>query len=211
MTRKKKIILDLNTQFARALELMEKTTQNVFVTGRAGTGKSTLLSHFRDTTKKNVVVLAPTGVAAVNIAGQTIHSFFHFKPDTTVQKVRRTKIAEADVATYQRLETIVIDEISMVRADLLDCIDVFLRDLHRCLAPGGMIKIRVPHFTSRHNFIDPTHKKMFSIETFDFFVRHHGTHEDRAYYFDFSFASCARSRIVFGSIYLLYLWAVWGL
>jgi hypothetical protein len=127
MTRKKKIILDLNTQFARALELMEKTTQNVFVTGRAGTGKSTLLSHFRDTTKKNVVVLAPTGVAAVNIAGQTIHSFFHFKPDTTVQKVRRTKIAEADVATYQRLETIVIDEISMVRADLLDCIDVFLR------------------------------------------------------------------------------------
>ncbi len=127
MTRKKKITIDFNTEFGRAFDLMEKTTRNVFITGRAGTGKSTLLSHFRDTTKKNVVVLAPTGVAAVNIAGQTIHSFFHFKPDVTVQKVRRTKVAEADVVTYQRLETIVIDEISMVRADLLDCIDVFLR------------------------------------------------------------------------------------
>lgn len=119
--------LDFNPIFKRALELMENTTSNVFVTGRAGTGKSTLLNYFRDHTKKNAVVLAPTGVAAVNIQGQTIHSFFHFKPDITLQKVRKMKVKKEGGEVYQRLQTIVIDEISMVRADLLDCVDAFLR------------------------------------------------------------------------------------
>ena len=118
--------IDLNPEFLRALEMMEDSHRHVFVTGRAGTGKSTLLTHFRRTTRKNVVVLAPTGVAAVNVGGQTIHSFFGFKPDVTVGSVRR-KGRDEKRNLYKRLTTIVIDEVSMVRADLLDCVDKFLR------------------------------------------------------------------------------------
>lgn len=65
--------IELNKEFRQALDLMEKTKQNVFITGRAGIGKSTLLQYFRKITKKNVAILAPTGVAAVNIKGQTIY------------------------------------------------------------------------------------------------------------------------------------------
>lgn len=118
--------IEMNPRFAEALRLMEETDQNIFITGRAGTGKSTLLEYFRSITKKNVVVLAPTGVAAVNIAGQTIHSFFGFRPDVTVEKVKETARKGAS-PIYKNLETIIIDEISMVRSDLLDCVDQFLR------------------------------------------------------------------------------------
>jgi len=130
--------LDLNPQFLHALHIMERTNQNAFITGKAGTGKSTLLQHFRNTTKKNIAVLAPTGVAAVNVKGQTIHSFFGFKPDITPDIVK--KIKPIDETIYKRLDAIVIDEISMVRADLLDCINVFLR-LHgkkKSLPFGGV-------------------------------------------------------------------------
>ena len=117
--------LDLNEQFLYALHVMEETNKNVFITGKAGTGKSTLLQYFRNTTKKNIAVLALTGVAAVNVKGQTIHSFFGFKPDITPDIVKEIK--PIDKTIYKRIDAIVIDEISMVRADLLDCIDVFLR------------------------------------------------------------------------------------
>lgn len=118
--------IELNPDFERAFDLMEHTRKHLFVTGRAGTGKSTLLSYFREQTDKNVVVLAPTGVAAVNVKGQTIHSFFGFKPDITVAKVRKLR-PEGKGDLYKKLDAIVIDEISMVRADLMDCIDAFLR------------------------------------------------------------------------------------
>jgi len=118
--------IEINPQFETALELMENTGPHLFITGRAGTGKSTLLEYFRSVTEKNLVVLAPTGVAAVNIAGQTIHSFFGFRPDVTVEKVRR-QAKKKSSPIYKNLEAIIIDEISMVRADLLDCIDEFLR------------------------------------------------------------------------------------
>ncbi len=118
--------IEINEDFKKALDLLEHTRRNVFVTGRAGTGKSTLLDYFRQSTSKNVVVLAPTGVAAVNIAGQTIHSFFRFKPDITLQKVRPMKTEKAR-KLYREIEIIIIDEISMVRPDLLDCVDKFLR------------------------------------------------------------------------------------
>lgn len=71
----KETAIELNDQFKRALDLMEHTDRSVFVTGRAGMGKSTLLDYFRNTTRKTLAVLAPTGVAALNIKGQTIHSF----------------------------------------------------------------------------------------------------------------------------------------
>lgn len=118
--------IDLNEQFQRALDIMEYSDKNAFITGRAGTGKSTLLDYFRSMTKKKVVVLAPTGVAALNVKGQTIHSFFKFKPDITPERIKKLR-REGNTSIYKELDAIVIDEISMVRADLLDCVDVFLR------------------------------------------------------------------------------------
>lgn len=118
--------IELNPKFKEALDLMEETSLNVFITGKAGTGKSTLLEFFRSSTKKKIVVLAPTGVAALNVKGQTIHSFFKFKPDITLQKVMKKNI-KAGENIYKKLDAIIIDEISMVRADLLDCVDKFLR------------------------------------------------------------------------------------
>jgi len=118
--------IDINPLFEKALHLMEETDKHVFVTGRAGTGKSTLLEYFRSITRKKIVVLAPTGVAAVNVSGQTVHSFFRFKPDVTVDKVRE-KAGKKSNPLYTKLDAIVIDEISMVRADLLDCVDEFLK------------------------------------------------------------------------------------
>ncbi len=117
--------IDFNDAFLRGLDLMEGTRKNVLLTGRAGTGKSTLLNHFRARTQKRIAVLAPTGVAAVNVEGQTIHSFFGFRPDVTLNKIKRVDGKRALI--FKELDTIVIDEISMVRADLLDCVDRFLR------------------------------------------------------------------------------------
>jgi ATP-dependent exoDNAse (exonuclease V) alpha subunit len=119
--------LDMNPAFKKALESMEHTNKNLFITGKAGTGKSTLLQHFRSTTKKQIAVLAPTGVAAVNIQGQTIHSFFKFKPDITLDKVKTLYKESNHKNIYKKLDSLVIDEISMVRADLLDCVDRFLQ------------------------------------------------------------------------------------
>jgi ATP-dependent exoDNAse (exonuclease V) alpha subunit len=118
--------LELNVRFRRALDLMEHSGKCVFITGRAGTGKSTLLEHFRNITKQQIAVLAPTGVAALNVHGQTIHSFFGFKPGITLEKVRRLR-SPGQIEIYNKLDIIIIDEVSMVRADLLDCADRFLR------------------------------------------------------------------------------------
>lgn len=117
-------VLNITPGFRRALAAIERG-DNVFVTGRAGTGKSTLLRYFRDITKKPPVVLAPTGVAAVNVGGQTIHSFFGFGPDVTTSRLPR--VQPKDLKKYKALQTIIIDEISMVRADLLDCVNTLLK------------------------------------------------------------------------------------
>lgn len=119
--------IEINDCFRRALDVMERTKRSVFITGKAGTGKSTLLAHFCQNTKKTPVVLAPTGVSALNVKGQTIHSFFHFYVDVTPQKIRDRKVKPRDPKLYKSLKTIIIDEVSMVRADLLDCVDVFLQ------------------------------------------------------------------------------------
>jgi ATP-dependent exoDNAse (exonuclease V) alpha subunit len=119
--------IELNAGFRQALKTMENSARSVFVTGRAGTGKSTLLTFFRLNTRKRVVVLAPTGVAALNVKGQTIHSFFGFKPNITLETVRRVRTRNEASSVYRKIDAIIIDEISMVRADLLDCVDRFLR------------------------------------------------------------------------------------
>jgi len=126
-------LIELNEQFVRALKVMEETSKNVFVTGKAGTGKSTLLEYFRAHTKKRIVVLAPTGVAALNVRGQTIHSFFRFKPHVTLESVKKVRrrvkdgLNDDDESIYKKLDAIVIDEVSMVRADIMDCMDRFMR------------------------------------------------------------------------------------
>jgi ATP-dependent exoDNAse (exonuclease V) alpha subunit len=119
--------IEITDQFEKALQLMDETDRSLFITGKAGTGKSTLLAHFCRLTDKQPIILAPTGVAALNVKGQTIHSFFNFYVDVTPQKIRDKKSKPRNAKLYRKLRTIIIDEISMVRADLLDCIDVFLR------------------------------------------------------------------------------------
>jgi hypothetical protein len=98
--------IEINGQFRRALDVMENTDRSVFITGRAGTGKSTLLEYYRGITGKKIVVLAPTGVAALNIKGQTIHSFFVFRPDITPRKV---KSIDRDNSIFKKLDILVID------------------------------------------------------------------------------------------------------
>lgn len=116
--------LILSSEFRAILDEMEKTDKSLFITGKAGTGKSTLLQLFIQTTKKNTVVLAPTGIAALNVNGQTIHSFFGFAP-RLMQKHEIKKRFQSKL--YKNIELIIIDEISMVRAEVLDNIDYFLR------------------------------------------------------------------------------------
>ncbi len=113
----------LNDDFQHVLDELEKGT-SMFITGRAGTGKSTLLKLFKKTTRKKVVVLAPTGIAALHIQGQTIHSFFGFPPKTLTRDQIKSKPYKK---IYQKPDAFIIDEISMVRADLIDHIDQFLR------------------------------------------------------------------------------------
>lgn len=121
------------------LNLMESSKQNIFLTGKAGTGKSTLLRYFRTTTKKSHAVVAPTGIAAINVQGQTIHSFFGFSIGITFGSVRYANNEKLKV--LRNLNTLIIDEISMVRADLLDCIDKSLRMNRRNYLPFGGVQI----------------------------------------------------------------------
>lgn len=110
--------------FERAAAFMAEETGNLFVTGRAGTGKSTLLKALRDAYEDRMVVLAPTGLAAINIGGQTIHSFFGFPP-RLIQKndIRRSRNGRV----MRSLDFVVIDEASMVRSDMMWAIDQSLR------------------------------------------------------------------------------------
>ncbi|WP_407402024.1 AAA family ATPase [Sodaliphilus sp.] len=129
--------LDLNNaEFQNVWNLVQHTRQSVFLTGKAGTGKSTFLKYICANTSKKYVVLAPTGIAAVNVGGQTLHSFFKipFKPllpddpDFAPRQIRKTQRYPKDkVNLLKSLELIIIDEISMVRADIIDFIDKILK------------------------------------------------------------------------------------
>lgn len=132
----------LSPDFRYALDALEKEGRSMFVTGKAGTGKSTLLQLFKNTTRRKTAVLAPTGVAALNVQGQTIHSFFGFPPRiiTPQEAARRTSRKDL-LRIYRNLETLVIDEISMVRADILDGIHRFLQVNRENLAPFGGVQV----------------------------------------------------------------------
>jgi ATP-dependent exoDNAse (exonuclease V) alpha subunit len=128
--------IELNDQFQAAIQAINDG-QNVFVTGAAGTGKSTLLQHLRSTTSKQCVVLAPTGVAALNVGGQTIHSFFNFKPRYLDPIALKPFTSEF----LHNLEVLIIDEVSMVRADVMDAIDIMLRGSRSSDAPFGGVQV----------------------------------------------------------------------
>ena len=131
----------LSEEFESIVEQLENTKDHFYITGKAGSGKSTLLAYFRSVTQKNTAVLAPTGVAAIRVKGQTIHSFFGFPPKVIqtrhIKKVRQIEL-------LQNLETLIIDEISMVRADVFDAIDYSLR-VHRkkLTQPFGGVQVIV--------------------------------------------------------------------
>lgn len=127
-----------NKEFQDALNLVKYTRQSLFLTGKAGTGKSTFLRYICENTKKKHVVLAPTGIAAINAGGSTLHSFFKLPfhpllpddPNLSLQKGRIHdffKYTKAHRKLLEELELIIIDEISMVRADIIDAVDRILR------------------------------------------------------------------------------------
>lgn len=129
--------IDTSTpEFQAALNMIRYTHHSMFLTGKAGTGKSTFLRYVKENTKKKCVVLAPTGIAAINAGGATLHSFFKLPfhplaPDDSRYAGRRIreflKYGKEHIKLLQSLELIIIDEISMVRADIIDFIDRILR------------------------------------------------------------------------------------
>lgn len=114
--------LVLTPEFERALRFLHEG-RNLFITGKAGTGKTTLTRHFLANTNKNVLVTAPTGIAALNLGGYTIHHVFSLLPTTTLDQVRNGRYyPRSFAAALKQVDTLVIDEASMVRADLLDMV-----------------------------------------------------------------------------------------
>jgi hypothetical protein len=132
-----------NTLFQLAADLINQSGRNIFLTGKAGTGKTTFLKYIRETCAKQMAVVAPTGVAAINAGGVTIHSFFQLpfgpflpetkgftKNDTSVNRhnlISRLRFNSEKRKVLQQLELLIIDEISMVRCDMMDAVDTVLR------------------------------------------------------------------------------------
>jgi ATP-dependent DNA helicase PIF1 len=131
--------LILSQEFKSVLDMIENGSSHVFLTGRAGTGKSTLLRMFRDTTQKKIAVLAPTGVAALLVQGQTIHSFFRFAPRLMSQADIKPNWAMKEV--IKKLDILIIDEISMVRADVMDNINYSLQITRKNYKPFGGVRM----------------------------------------------------------------------
>lgn len=144
--------METNPQLETARRYVESTGVSVFLTGKAGTGKTTFLHDIVATTAKRHVVLAPTGVAAINAGGVTIHSFFQLPFDPYLPDVKELvteyqlpdkfkSLSKNKLNVIRTLELLIIDEISMVRADLLDAIDMVLRRYRRSSRPFGGVQL----------------------------------------------------------------------
>ena len=136
-----------NEEWKLAWQIANNTDTNLFLTGKAGTGKTTFLHYLKEHTDKRLVVLAPTGIAAINARGVTIHSFFQlpftpFLPGTTqTEQQSHYRFSKEKLKIIRGCDLIVIDEISMVRADLLDAVDDALRRFRRCNKPFGGVQM----------------------------------------------------------------------
>ncbi len=135
-----------NPQLELAFDYVSSTNKNIFLTGKAGTGKTTFLQQLKQEPVKRMAVVAPTGVAAINAGGMTIHSFFQlpfglFLPEYARDAARQRRFTRQKIQLMQSLDLLVIDEISMVRADLLDAIDDVLRRYKDRLLPFGGVQL----------------------------------------------------------------------
>ena len=141
--------IKLSNEQQAALDLM-LSGKNVFLTGEAGTGKSTILRKFREQCREKCVFLAPTGIAAINVAGSTLHSFFMLKPGLLTEDSLEDINNKSKKALIRKTGVIVIDEISMVRSDIFNAIDLRLRYLadfrHKDKPFGGKQIILVGDF-----------------------------------------------------------------
>jgi hypothetical protein len=138
--------LQTNPRLELAFDYVSNTNRNIFLTGKAGTGKTTFLHQVKNGTVKRMVIVAPTGVAAINAGGMTIHSFFQlpfgpYVPGSPSDASRQRRFAREKVRLIQSLDLVVIDEISMVRADLLDGIDEVLRRYKDRNRPFGGVQL----------------------------------------------------------------------
>ncbi len=139
-------MLKSNAQIDLAREFLHSTGANLFLTGRAGTGKTTFLRSVVQSVSKRTVVAAPTGVAALNARGVTLHSLFQLPfglnlPDMKHNDMAFRKISRKKLALIRSIELLVIDEISMVRCDLLDAVDETLRQIRRSSRPFGGVQL----------------------------------------------------------------------
>jgi ATP-dependent exoDNAse (exonuclease V) alpha subunit len=142
---------------------IESSRDNFFIAGKAGTGKSTLVKHIRETSKKNLVVLAPTGVAAVNVDGQTIHSFCGLP----LSFINKEAIHEhRDKNLYRNLDILIIDEVSMIRADVFDGMDHFFRinRFDKTLPFGGLRVILVGDLYQLSPVVETSLRSVFQIQ-----------------------------------------------
>lgn len=148
-----------NEEFMEALALAQATDKNLYITGKAGSGKTVFLKYLKSVCSKDMAILAPTGVAAINAGGQTIHSFFGLAPSLYVPNDKRfsdfikaddvEKASVLDHYTFsgekarimKALDMIIIDEVSMVRADLMDAVDMILRMYRRNNLPFGGVQM----------------------------------------------------------------------
>lgn len=140
--------MEENTELRMAWQLVERTGCNVFLTGKAGTGKTTFLRELRKQSPKRMVVLAPTGIAAINAGGVTIHSFFQlplspYVPGATFggREQKKFQFGKVKRNIIKTLDLLVIDEVSMVRADLLDAVDSVMRRYRVHDKPFGGVQL----------------------------------------------------------------------
>jgi hypothetical protein len=141
--------IEHNEIFDLAYRFVTETAENIFLTGKAGTGKTTFLKYLRDNAVKNIIVAAPTGVAAINAGGVTLHSLFQlpFHPflpskNNREELIAKTKFSKQRIQLLRKMELLIIDEISMVRADTMDAIDTLLKHVRKNYAqPFGGIQL----------------------------------------------------------------------
>lgn len=122
------------------IHLIQNTKENLFITGKAGTGKSTLLEYVSKL-DPSTIVTAPTGIAAINVKGETIHSFFKLKPGYELDEAKHMRITDRMKTRFGKLHTVIIDEISMVRADIFDAIGVLLQRVRNNTMPFGGVRM----------------------------------------------------------------------